>query len=327
MTASPRLLVVLALGFAPGCLHVQSTTTTDVPKAPAPRGGDFASLRPGEAISTRPAEPTTVAEKPAPKAAPAPDPVAPPPPDRVLEVVKAAEPGQFPLGAAPPVPDPPLLAAMRAYVENRPDDAIRHLEKLDRPNQEFALAVMPVLARGAAINLAAPDPQEAGHLADQLSAAAAKLEAKAALRVEKVVFCKGGSVKGFGRYDPWPIAQPYRPGDLAQLYVEVRHIGSTAEAGKNGEPFVTRPVVSLEVRDSKGGIVEQTDPNDWRLRVPVVRFPHEDPSWSPVRDYYKPYRIKIPANPGVYTVTVEVRDPATGRAARSQPAEFRVAGP
>ena len=38
------------------------------------------------------------------------------------------------------------------------------LEKLDRPNQDFALAVLPVLARGAAMNLSAPDPQEAAHL-------------------------------------------------------------------------------------------------------------------------------------------------------------------
>lgn len=327
MTASPRLLVVLALGFAPGCLHVQGTISTpaDAPKAAAPRGSDFGSLRPGESISTRPSPPPTVAEKPVPKAAPDPDPIAPPPPDRVLEVVKAAEPGQFPLGSAPPVPDPPLLAAMRAYVENRPDDAIRHLEKLDRPNQEFALAVMPVLARGASINLAAPDPQEAGHLADQLNAAAAKLEVKAALRVEKVAFCK--KISGFGRYDPWPTAQPYRPGDLAQLYVEVRHIGSTPTTGSAGEGYVSRAVVSLEVRDAKGTVVEQTDPADFRQRVPVARWEHNEPSRSPVRDYYQPYRIRIPANPGVYTVTVEVRDPASGRAARSQPAEFRVAGP
>ncbi len=325
MAASPRLLVVLALGFAPGCLHVQSTTTTEVPKAPAPRGGDFASLRPGEAIPTRPVETKSVAEKPAPKTEPAPDPIAPPPPDRVLEVVKAAEPGQFPLTLSQPVPDPPLLAAMRAYVENRPDDAIRHLEKLDRPNQEFALAVMPVLARGAAINHAAPDPQEAAHLADQLNAAAVRLEAKAALRVEKVAFCK--KISGFGRYDPWPTAQPYRPGDLAQLYVEVRNLGSTSEAGKGGEAYVSRAVVSLEVRDAKGTVVEQTDPADYRQRVPVVRFPHDEPSRSPIRDYFQPYRINIPSKPGVYTVTVEVRDPASGRTARSQPAEFRVAGP
>jgi hypothetical protein len=237
-------------------------------------------------------------------------------------VAVTGDPGPFPVPlVGPPVPEPPLLAAMRAYVENRPDDAIRHLEKLDKPNQEFALAVMPVLTRGAAMNLAAPDPQEAAHLADQLGAAAAKLEAKAALRVEKVAFCK--RITGFGRYDPWPEAHPYRPGDVARLYVEVRNVGCTPAA----DGYVSRAVVSLEVRDAKGGLVEQVDPADYRQRVPIVRFPHDERSRSPVRDYYQPYQIRIPPQPGVYTVTVEVRDPVGGRAARSQPAEFRVAGP
>ncbi|HEX4613294.1 MAG TPA: hypothetical protein VH092_34220 [Urbifossiella sp.] len=328
MAACPRLFIVLALGFAPGCLSIHGTVTkTPEPApAPAPAAGDkFASLRPGESIPSRPVEPKTVVERPAtPKPPPNTDPIAPLPPEDVL-AVKGADPGPFPLAVGPPVPEPPLLAAMRAYVENRPDDAIRHLEKLEKPNQEFALAVMPVLARGAAINLASPDPQEAAHLVEQLTGAAARLEPKAALKVEKVAFCKRAN--GFGRYDPWPEAQPYRPNDLAVLYVEVRNMGSTPSPGPAGEGYLSRAVVSLEVRDAKMNIVEQTDPADYRLRVPVARFEHADHTRSPLRDYSRTYRIKIPPQPGVYTVTVEVRDPATGRSARSQPAEFRVAGP
>ena len=329
--APSRLLVVLVLGFAPGCLHVHGTVTTTEPTSapPATKGDAFASLRPGESIPTRPpADPKTVAAKPpAPKLAPPPDadPVAPAPPENVLAVKGAGpDPGPFPLAAGPPVPEPPLLAAMRAYVENRPDDAIRHLEKLEKPNQEFALAVMPVLARGAAMNLAAPDPQEAAHLVEQLGGAAGRLEMKAAMRVEKVAFCKRATA--FGRYDPWPEAQPYRPNDLAVLYVEVRNVGSAPCAGPAGEGYVSRAVVALEVRDAKGTVVEQTDPADYRQRVAVARFEHTDHTRSPLRDYSRTYRIKIPPNPGVYTVTVEVKDPVTGRTARSQPAEFRVTG-
>jgi hypothetical protein len=324
MAVSPRLFAALALGFAPGCLTVQGTVTRTDEKtaaAPAAKADGFASLRPGESIATRPSvEPKTVVEKPpAPKATtPEPEPVVPP--EQVV-AVKSGEPGPFPLPGMPPLPEPPLLAAMRAYVENRPDDAIRHLEKLDRPNQDFALAVMPVLARGAAMNLAAPDPQEAGHLADQLSGAAAKLESKAALKVEKVVFYK--QLKGFGRYDPWPPAQPYRPADIARLYVEVRNLGCHTAA----DGYVTRAVTLLEVRDSKGQLVEQMDPDNYQLRVRVVRIPHEQVSRSPVRDHFQAFQIQIPSQPGVYTVTVEVRDPTGNRTARSQPAEFRVAGP
>ena len=40
------------------------------------------------------------------------------------------------------------------------------------------------------------------------------------------------------------------------------------------------------------------------------------------------YRIPVPAQPGVYTVTVEIRSPGgSGRVVRSKPVEFRVAGP
>jgi hypothetical protein len=330
MTASPRFLVCLALVAAPGCLHVQSTTTrTSDPPAAAPAAGDrFASLRPGETVPTRPAAPPVVAEKgPSLKATPAPDadPAPPASPDRILAVVKTAEPGPFPIGAAPAVAEPPLLAAMRAYVENRPDDAIRHLEKLDRPNQDFALAVMPALARGAAMNLAAPDPQEAAHLADQLTGAANKLEAKAALRIEKVAFCT--KVGGYGRFDLWPDARPYRPNDPALLYVEVRNVTSTPSTGPGGETYLSRAMVSLEVRDSKMNVVEIVDPADWRRRVTAARFVHEERTRSAVRDYYQPYRFLVPSQPGVYTVTVEVKDPIGGRSARSQPTEFRVTGP
>ena len=95
----------------------------------------------------------------------------------------------------------------------------------------------------------------------------------------------------------------------------------------SGDGYLTRAETQLEVRDAKGLLVEQIDPNDYRQRVRVVRFPLEDRSRSPVRDYFQPYQLQIPSQAGVYTVTVEVREPSSGRTARSQPAEFRVAGP
>ena len=39
------------------------------------------------------------------------------------------------------------------------------------------------------------------------------------------------------------------------------------------------------------------------------------------------YPLPVPGNPGVYTVTVEVRDPAGRRVVRSEPVRFDVAGP
>ena len=57
---------------------------------------------------------------------------------------------------------------------------------------------------------------------------------------------------------------------------------------------------------------------------PSVRADH---TRTPLHDYSRTYRISVPAQPGVYTVTVEVKDAAGKRVARSQPVQFLVAGP
>jgi hypothetical protein len=332
------LVAGLAVGPAPACLHISGSMT------PPTKPSDFSVLRPGEVVPINPdakaaarAKPTQPAPTPAPDKTPPtttagarptpkpePEPDIPAPPGGVVPVT-AAEPATLPKLVGPPVPEAPLLAAVRAYVENRPEEAIRHLQGLDRANQDYVLAMLPLLVRGSQMNLAAGNPNDTAVMVDQLQAVAAGMEGKAALRVDKVAFCRKAT--GFGRYEPWPEAQPYRPNDLAVLYVELRHITSESGAGPNGEGFVSRAVVSLEVRDSGGRLIEQTDPTDWRRRVLVARFEHTDHTRSPLRDYSRTYRISVPTQPGVYTVTVEVKDPAGNRTARSQPCEFRVAGP
>jgi hypothetical protein len=210
-------------------------------------------------------------------------------------------------------------------MENRPDRAIEHLKSMDRTSQDFVLAVLPLLVRGAQLKPNGSDPSEVAMLVDQLHAAAARLETQAALRIERVVFCQW--VSGFGRYDPWPENTPYRPNDLAELYVEIRHLSSEPTTGSKGEGFATRAAVSLEVRDAKGKLIDQPDPNDHRLRVPIRREEHTDFGRTPPRDYWRRYRMVVPPMAGVYTVTVEVKDITTGRIARSKPTQFTVSGP
>lgn len=208
-------------------------------------------------------------------------------------------------------------------MENNPQRAVEVLKSLDKSNQEFVLTVMPALARGAQMNMQQMDPQEVAALAEQLHAAAARLEPQAALRVDKLTFCR--NVNGFGRYEPWPAGQPFQPSDLAELYLEIRHLRSEAVTGTpSSDGFVTRLVSSLEIRDAAGRLVDQTDPADWRRRVPMARFERTDFSRSPVHDYFLKYRFPVPAVPGTYSVTIEVRDAASSRTARSQPLEFRV---
>jgi hypothetical protein len=320
---SAVVFALVACGPMPACLHISGTVTpteTHPPKAPTP--SEFASFpkRPGEVIRKQPVEQSTASKPPADP----PDPVEPVEPVIDQNVVRTADPPVGPV-AIPPAGEPALVAALRAYLENHPEDAIKVLQSLERANQEYAIALMPLLVRGAQINFAAASPEEMALLVEQLHGIAARMEAKAALKVDKVSFCR--KVTGFGRFEPWPEGQPYRPNDLAVLYVEMRNLGSEPVSGPSGESYLCRAAVCLEVRDATGKLIEQTDPSDWRRRVAIARFEHADHTRSPLHDYYRTYRISVPAQPGVYTVTVEVKDPSGKRVARSQPAEFRVASP
>jgi len=341
----PLLLALLA-GPAAGCIAFEKT----VPVAPAeprpvvkpaaqPGPSGFAALPtgPGEKIPTNPAakpDPPTAAQTTSRRGDPDPYPRAPSPPGAVpaarsepapLPPLPARPPGEPDAFAPfPPAPaEPPVLAALRAFADNHPDRGIDALKGLDKPNQEFVLAVLPVLVRGSQLKFAAADPQDVAALVEQLQTAAARLEARAALRVDKILFCR--KVDGFGRYSPWPEGLPYRASGLAELYVEIGHLIS--EPAANGDGYVTRLVSSLEIRDANGRLVEQTDPEDRRRTVTVARTEREVRSKSPLQDFHIVYRIPVPAQPGVYTVTVEIRSPTGGRVVRSRPVEFRVAGP
>lgn len=325
------LLAGLALGPAPGCLHISGTVTPPPEPSPPPRE-KFASLpsRPGEVVRANPTAPppaelpATVSHRPSP---PAEEPADPPAPAPVVAV--KAEPAPAPLPALSPRPgtaDPPLLSAFRAYVENRPEEALRHLGGLDRVNQELALRLLPLLARVGGPTPVAADPAEVGVMADQFQGLADRLGARAPLAVETLAFCR--ETKGFGDYTPRPLTDPYRPGDRTSIYLELRHVACEPAPGPRGEGHLTRLQVTLQVQDSGGRPFEQAfpHPKDPGRRVSAVTFDHADPSWSVVRDYYRTYGIAVPRQSGVYYLTAEVREPGTGRVARSRPVEFRVAG-
>ena len=181
-------------------------------------------------------------------------------------------------------------------------------------------ATLPVLARAVSADLN-HDPATVGALVDQLHSAAGRLEPRTALRIEKTAFCK--YVSGFGRFVPWPDNQPYRPNAQAQFYLEVRNLGSQPA----GDEFVTSVQAAVEVRDAHQKLVEQIDPDDWKRRVPVVKFEKRLGSRSPLHDFHVLYLFSVPAAPGVYTVTVELRDATGRRTVKTQPAQFCVAGP
>ena len=199
-------LVALFVVPLPACLHVSAqvepaAVAPDVPvkvAEAAPPRLIFAELPkvPGTSVPTKVANANTPAVTTQKSTNP------PKAPDVRLAT------GEQPPGLLPPmqmnVPAPlpvetPLLGAVRAYCEGRPEKAIEIIRTMDPQNQDLILALLPVLARGVSADLA-NDPATVAALVEQLHSAANRLEPKAALRVEKAAFCK--DVSGFGRFVP-----------------------------------------------------------------------------------------------------------------------------
>lgn len=318
-----RIVTLVAAGLlaVPACM-VPAVARREPPpvdrpppaaQVPQSRGSQFAELIrvPGEKIAVSEAEPTVVA-----RATPKPD-------SPVVIEPAGGPPTTLPPFTAPPhlhidtpptklpPPDPPLVAAVRAYLDNRPDVAVAHLKALDKPNQELMLQLIPAIVRASAVDLSRATPHEIGVLAGQLEAPAAALAARAPLFVEKACFCRW--VKNFGRYDPLPAGHAFPPGALAELYIEVKNVPSepTSSPGE-GDGFVTRLACTLQIRDAAGGIVELTDAT--RKPVPALAETKRDFTRTPIRDYFLLFRFPVPPKSGDYKAVVEVRDPATGRA-------------
>ena len=211
-----------------------------------------------------------------------------------------------------PLPDPPLVAAVRAYLDGHSEQAVEHLKPLDKANQELMLQLIPVVVRASQVDLVRAGPTELGMMAAPLEAAADTLSARAPLGLERAYFCR--SVKDFGRYDPLPDRHPFRPWAAAELYVEVKNAPSepvTASPGE-GDGYVAKLTWTLQVRDATGATVELPGPD--RRPVPIQSGVKRDFTRSPVRDYFLLFRFPVPGKAGSYAVSIEVRDPATGRA-------------
>ena len=56
------------------------------------------------------------------------------------------------------------MAAVRAYLDDRPDLAVEHLKALDKPNQELMLQLIPAVVKGSRASLTRAGPHDLGVL-------------------------------------------------------------------------------------------------------------------------------------------------------------------
>jgi len=214
--------------------------------------------------------------------------------------VKADEPPssrKMPVSAAD---EPGLVAALRCFMDKRPDAAIPCLNRYDAENQEVLLNLLPLTARMGEGPLSQADPQEIAVILDQLQGLRQHLGPRAALVMDKICFCR--QFRKFGVYEALGDKPSFRQGESVEVYCEIRNVSCEPSKSQQGE-YRTHLLSSLEFRDLTGGFKHQ------------YRKPRVDVSHTPQHDHYLHYSFAITDDmrPGTYALTVEVVDVPTGR--------------
>lgn len=244
-----------------------------------------------------------------------------PPPDLdatipAQNVSSSAVPGPFaPRVQANALPvDPPLVLAVRAYLNDRPDDAARHLQGFAAPNREVLAWLLPAVALAARAPL--EDPTQATLLAQQVNSAAGAIQKIGPLRVTKAAFVY--QVKQFGVFDPLPPGYSHLPGGTAVVYAEVENAPSNmSEHPGGGTGYLTKLICDLQILDEHGQDAMPFDPQAGRA-IPIADYTR-----SRLRDFFISINFGVPSRPGEYTLIFDIKDPATGRSDR-QRLPFRV---
>lgn len=310
----PALIVVVAGLLALPACSLPRFFRHDPPAAPPPpesvrKASEFKPLSPGERISKS----DVVVIAPKVSAHPAESSIPPPAP----VPANAVPPHELPTnplldqGKRGPRPDSPLVAAVRAHLENQYASAVGHLGSFERPNQELLLLLLPILDSARSTDLTGRDPRAAALLAQQLESAAELVSKNAPLEIRTATFVS--RVEQFGIYDPLPLGHRFLPGPggIGLLYAEIDHVPVLPATQSNGERrYVTRLSGSIRLQDSMGRTVELYDKEKGKM-VPELPFSQTDFTRSPVRDYFLKFEFPVPEKPGRYSLALDIGDPTS----------------
>jgi hypothetical protein len=240
------------------------------------------------------------------------------PPPAIVEIPKVAAPDVGPhvpevnKPAAPP-PLRPVLAALEAYFQNKPQEAMQHMQALAPKDQELLLRLLPYLAemdqRG--LFIASISQEKAQSFLDTLQAVETDVRPLAPLVLDRLIFCR--SIKGYGQYIPH--SQPhFRPGEVTRVYAELRNVNDQ------------------RLPDGTYGLLLHGQLELCRADGQLIGKPNilesESLSRSPRRDFFLRFFYTIPAHltPGPYQLRLRITDHHTGRTAESKAAFIVLAG-
>jgi hypothetical protein len=201
---------------------------------------------------------------------------------------------------AKPVEDPPLVAALRCYLNRKPDEAVIWLERYDRTNQDLLLCLLPLVARLTEGSLQKIDPKDLTHLLAELNQVVALMQPAAQMVIDKMCFISKG--RNFGVYDKLDEEYEFQPGGLLFVYVELQNFSS--ERDERTGRFRIRLKSEMFVQDIKGNVV---DGKNFEVS--------EDLSETRRHDFYinYPLRLRRDLPAGSYILRLNVTDVPTKR--------------
>ena len=196
--------------------------------------------------------------------------------------------------------EPPLVSALRCFMDKRPAEAVDYLRGLDKSSQDLLLCMLPLMTRLTEGGMQRIDAQEASALVTQLRRMEDILVPHANLVIGKMCFAQ--LIQKFGVYQAWDEDHLFRPNERMLIYAEVQNF--TNMRVDKSSSYEVRLSINLEIRDSRNA------------RVAVDGFLRMGQSHCPRRDYFNWYGINVPeCPPGMYTLKVTVKDVPTGRMA------------
>lgn len=229
------------------------------------------------------------------------------------------------VGEAPPTSEgsiprkgdePPLLTAMRCFLNKHPTEALRWLKRYDEPNQDLLLRMMPLMARLAIRDMTRDDAEKAVQIMEELNNLTG-IPVNGDLVISKLCLCK--HIKTFGDYEPFPEDHAFQPHDLLWIYAEVRNFTSDRRDLGNGEiVYETRLKTIARITNSAGT-------HEWPLSFDRRYGP--DRSRTLRHDYWDNLSFNVPdLPPGAYTLWLKVVDEPTSRV-KERSIDFQVVPP
>ncbi len=196
-------------------------------------------------------------------------------------------------------------------IANQPGKAIRAVEELGGPEQDFWQELM--LAMAEYRSESTTDKEERlTNTTGQLRSAVRQLMPLTALQIRRFEICS--RIHSFGRLDTFP-ANNFDPGQPLLLYAEVDNFTSELTPGGS---YRTQFEAELKLYEEGNTKAKET------IALPDI----SDESTSERSDYYQSFELSLPSHlkSGQYSIRLRLRDRTSGKTAEST-VEFQVRQP